>query len=124
MTLIKTIQNDNTEKIKLKLPRNANLFKSNNIYYCVHYDTVIFAFDSENKTCEIDYNCSPTSNQAIYTLLDHFGIEYKDAIDVHNGFKNNYSQCNGSNCRGVLAEKGYNQNEKKPYQSEWNNRWK
>ena len=77
MTLIDTIQqNENREKIKdIKTVKNAKIYQSDNIIYCQHYDTIILAYDHENKICEIQKDLSLTSNRQIKFLIEAYDIQ-------------------------------------------------
>lgn len=93
MTLIKTIQNADNEKIKdIKTVKNASIFISNDIIYCRHYDTVIFAYDQKNKVCEIMKDCSRTSNKQIQYLLDSLSLTWDDCVNVNELSKWAYSE--------------------------------
>ena len=75
----------------LELVKNAFLYYDKGVFYIRHYSTVIFAYDSKSKICEINYGCSLTSNRQVNYALDYFGILFAAAIDVHKGRKMNYS---------------------------------
>ena len=77
MTLIETIQtNEKRDQIKnIKTVKNAKIYHYNGIVYCQHYDTVIFAYDTQNQVCEIQKNLSMTSNQQIKYLIEALKIE-------------------------------------------------
>ncbi len=75
----------------LKLVKNASVFSKNGIIYIKHYNTIIFAYDSKNKKCEVDYDCSQTSNRQISYALEHFNIECESVINTHDGSKWNHS---------------------------------
>ena len=93
MTLIETIQNADNEKIKdIKTVKNASIFISNDIVYCRHYDTIIFAYDQKNKVCEIMKDCSQTSNRQIKYLLDSLNLTWDDCINVNELSKWAYSE--------------------------------
>ena len=82
MTLIHEIQNNkNRDQIKnIKTVKNAKIYQSDNIIYCQHYETVIFAFDEKNQICEIQKDLSQTSNRQIKYLTEALNIE--NAINV------------------------------------------
>ena len=82
MTLIDTIQqNENRDQIKdVKTVKNAKIFFSNGIVFCQHYQEIIFAFDMNNKICEIQKDLSQTSNRQIKYLTEALNIE--NAINV------------------------------------------
>ena len=75
----------------LELVKNASVFNHNGVTYIKHYNTVIFAYDSVSKICEVDYDCSSTSNRQIHYALNHFGIPQASCIDVHTDSKNSHS---------------------------------
>ena len=76
----------------LKMVKNAAIFRDkNNIVYIKHYEVIIFAYDEKNNICEIDFNCSPTSNRQINFALSYYGLSLAQCIDKHEGSKMNYS---------------------------------
>ena len=75
----------------LKMVKGASIFSKDGIIYIIHYNTVIFAFDSINNVCEADLDCSMTSNRQINFALEHFGIVKASVINTHEGSKWNYS---------------------------------
>ena len=77
MTLIDTIENnENRDQIRdIKTVKNAKIYSSNGILYCQHYETIIFAFDMNNKICEIQKDLSSTSNRQIKYLTEALKIE-------------------------------------------------
>ena len=84
MTLIDAIENnENREKIKdVKTVKNAKIFFSNGIVFCQHYQEIIFAFDMNNKICEIQKDLSLTSNRQIKFLIEAYGIDPKSVQNV------------------------------------------
>ena len=86
MTLIDTIQqNENRDKIKdIKTVKNAKIYQSDNIIYCQHYETVIFAFDEKNQICEIQKDLSQTSNRQIKYLTEALNIENPTNVSKFN----------------------------------------
>ena len=73
MTLLEQIQNNlkNRDQIKdVKTVKNAKIFFSNGIVFCQHYQEIIFAFDMNNKICEIQKDLSMTSNRKIKFLIE------------------------------------------------------
>ena len=75
----------------LTMVKNASIFCQDGIIFIKHYRTIIFAYDSKSKRCEVDYDCSQTSNRQIRYALNHFGISQASVINVHEGSKMNYS---------------------------------
>ena len=86
MTLIDTIQqNENRDQIKdVKTVKNAKIFFSNGIVFCQHYQEIIFAFDMNNKICEIQKDLSQTSNRQIKYLTEALNIENAINVSRHN----------------------------------------
>ena len=85
MTLLEQIQNNlkNRDQIKdVKTVKNAKIFFSNGIVFCQHYETIIFAFDMNNKICEIQKDLSMTSNRQIKFLIEAYGIDPKSVQNV------------------------------------------
>ena len=85
MTLLEQIQNNlkNRDQIKdVKTVKNAKIFFSNGIVFCQHYETIIFAFDMNNKICEIQKDLSMTSNTQIKFLIEAYGIDPKSVQNV------------------------------------------
>ena len=84
MTLIHEIQNNkNRDQIKdVKTVKNAKIFFSNGIVFCQHYQEIIFAFDMNNKICEIQKDLSLTSNRQIKFLIEAYGIDPKSVQNV------------------------------------------
>ena len=78
MTLLEQIQNNlkNRDQIKdVKTVKNAKIFFSNGIVFCQHYQEIIFAFDMNNKICEIQKDLSMTSNRQIKFLIEAYDIQ-------------------------------------------------
>ena len=77
MTLIDAIENnDNRDQITdIKTVKNAKIYHYNGIVYCQHYDTIILAYDHENKICEIQKDLSLTSNRQIKFLIEAYDIQ-------------------------------------------------
>ena len=75
----------------MDMVKNASLFQVKGVTYIKHYDKIIFAYDSKKKICEIDYNCSMTSNRMINRALSYFDLVFAQCIDVHIGDKMNHS---------------------------------
>ena len=85
MTLLEQIQNNlkNRDQIKdVKTVKNAKIFFSNGIVFCQHYQEIIFAFDMNNKICEIQKDLSMTSNRQIKFLIEAYGIDPKSVQNV------------------------------------------
>ena len=85
MTLLEQIQNNlkNRDQIKdVKTVKNAKIFFSNGIVFCQHYQEIIFAFDMNNKICEIQKDLSLTSNRQIKFLIEAYGIDPKSVQNV------------------------------------------
>ena len=80
----------------LKMVKNATIFRElcngSMCYFIRHYDTIIFAYDPVSKLCEINHNCSRTSNNQIGYALNFFGLSWSDAKDVGDGSKWAYSR--------------------------------
>lgn len=73
MTLLELILKNSDQRItRIKCVKNAAVFQSGNIVYCLHYDTVIFALDLNTRKAEILKNLSPTSNRQIKYLVEFF----------------------------------------------------
>jgi len=89
-TLIKECGIDSYDT-DLTMVKNASLFCKDGIIFIKHYRTIIFAYDPKTKKCEVDYDCSHTSNRQISYALNHFDIDGASVINVHEGSKNNYS---------------------------------
>lgn len=88
--LIKNV--DDMQNINgVKLVKNAIVFQKNDVYFCRHYDTIIFAYKPKTKQIEIDADCSPTSNRQIDNLMEFFHLDPSKAINVHDGEKWNFS---------------------------------
>lgn len=84
MTLIETIQNQQSQTIKdIKTVKKATVTMSGNIIYCRHYETIIFAYDTESKLCEIVKDCSTTSNRQIKYLIEALNIDESQIIDLN-----------------------------------------
>ena len=78
MTLLEQIQNNlkNRDQIRdIKTVKNAKIFFSNGIVFCQHYQEIIFAFDMNNKICEIQKDLSMTSNRQIKFLIEAYDIQ-------------------------------------------------
>ena len=77
MTLIDTIENnENRDQIRdIKTVKNAKIYSSNGIVFCQHYQEIIFAFDMNNKICEIQKDLSMTSNTQIKFLIEAYNIQ-------------------------------------------------
>lgn len=69
----------------LKMVKNANIFQENGVYFIRHYDTIIFAYNPENRICEVNWHCSMTSNRQIRSAIQFFGIDESNIIDVSDG---------------------------------------
>jgi len=76
----------------LKMVKGAYMFLEDQVFYIRHYDTIIFAYDPLKKLCEINHNCSRTSNNQIGYALNFFGLSWSDAKDVGDGSKWAYSR--------------------------------
>ena len=84
MTLLEQIQNNtDRDQIKdVKTVKNAKIYFSKGIVFCQHYQEIIFAYDINNKICEIQDNLSMTSNRQIKFLLDAYGIDRESVQNV------------------------------------------
>ena len=76
----------------LKMVKGAYMFLEDQVYFIRHYDTIIFANDPLKQRCEVNWNCSRTSNNQIMYALNFFGIDRESAIDVSDGSKWAYSR--------------------------------
>ena len=80
----------------LQMVNNETIFRElcngSMCYFIRHYDTIIFAYDPVSKLCEINHNCSRTSNNQIGYALNFFGLSWSDAKDVGDGSKWAYSR--------------------------------
>ncbi len=86
MTLISEIQNnDQLERYDLKTVKNAHIFSSNGVIYCKHYDTIIFAYNTQEGKGECRMNLSMTSNRQIHFLIDGLGLSNDCIIDLEKG---------------------------------------
>jgi len=84
MTLIETIQNQQSQTIKdIKTVKKATVTMSGNTIYCRHYETIIFAYDIESKLCEIVKDCSTTSNRQIKYLIEALNIDESQITDLN-----------------------------------------
>lgn len=91
MTLIKTINdNDTIRKTGIKTVKNSVIYEYNNILYCRHYDTVIFAYDMKNNKVEAIKNLSPTSDRQIRYLCKSLGLTWDEIADKRAEF--NFSE--------------------------------
>jgi len=75
----------------LTMVKGAKIFTQKGIIFIQHYETIIFAYDSNKGICEADLDCSMTSNRQIRFALDHFGIVPASVINTHEGDKWNHS---------------------------------
>ena len=84
MTLLEQIQNNKQrDQIKdVKTVKNAKVFFSKGIVFCQHYQEIIFAYDMNNKICEIQKDLSMTSNRQIKFLIDAYGIDPESVQNV------------------------------------------
>ncbi len=83
---------DNLQSVSgIKLVKKATVFQKDGVYFAKHYDTIIFAHDTNTGRTEIDKNCSMTSNRQIRYCLDFFNIDEETTIDIHEGSKWNHS---------------------------------
>ena len=67
---------------ELAMVKNAKLSSIKGVYEIVHYDTVIFNYDSNTGTTFIKKNCSQASNRQIKNALSFFGLDEIDAIEI------------------------------------------
>lgn len=73
--LIETVQGINKDNFvsDIDVVKNAFCFIKDNIFYCKHYDTIIFAFDLEKKVVlKLYANCSNTSNNQLWQIWSYF----------------------------------------------------
>ena len=75
----------------LKMVKKAVIFQERGIYFIRHYATIIFAYNPESGLCEVNMNCSQTSNRQIRSALEFFNVEPENVIDVSDGSKWAYS---------------------------------
>lgn len=75
----------------LKCVKNANVFQENGVYFCRHYDTIIFAYDPSTSKCEVNWHCSTTSDRMIRNCLSFFNVDESKIVNTHDGDKWNYS---------------------------------
>ena len=81
----------NSVETGLKMVKNASIFQERGIYFIRHYQTIIFAFNTESKLCEVNWNCSQTSNRQIRNAISFFNIANDNIVDVSDGSKWAYS---------------------------------
>lgn len=68
---IKGITKENIIK-DCSVVKNAIVFEKNDVLYCKHYDTIIFAFDLKRKEIiEMYLNCSQTSNNQLSYIRNY-----------------------------------------------------
>lgn len=73
--LIETVQGITKDNFvsDINVVKNAFCFIKDNIFYCKHYDTIIFAFDLEKKVVlKLYANCSNTSNNQLWQIWNYF----------------------------------------------------
>lgn len=75
----------------LKMVKNAAIFQERSIYFIRHYATIIFAYNPKSGLCEVNMNCSQTSNRQIRSALEFFNVESDNIVDVSDGSKWAYS---------------------------------
>jgi len=69
--LIRTVEGITKDNFVQEIPlvKNAFCFVKDNIFYCKHYDTIIFAFDlKEKKILELYLSCSITSDRQLFFI--------------------------------------------------------
>jgi len=76
----------------IKLVKNATVFQKDGVYYAMHYETIIFAYDSKSQRVEANWHCSTTSDRQIRYCLKFFGLDESKVINTHEGGKWNYSR--------------------------------
>lgn len=74
----------------LKLVKNATIFSERGIFFIRHYSTIIFAYNPQSRLCEINKNCSVTSNRQIRYALRFFEVLEENTVDVSDGTKWQY----------------------------------
>ena len=82
---------NNADVQGLKLVKNASIFQERGVYFIRHYSTIIFAYNQESKLCEVNMNCSTTSNRQIKSAIEFFDIASDKVVDVSDGSKWDYS---------------------------------
>ena len=90
----KATMHPTTESVEvegLKMVKNAAIFQESSIYFIRHYKTIIFAYNPKSGICEVNLNCSQTSNRQIRSAIQFFKIESDNVIDVSDGSKWAYS---------------------------------
>lgn len=75
----------------IKTVKNASIYISNDVIFCKHYETIIFAYDQKNRVCEIMKDCSRTSNTQIQYLLSSLNLTWDDCTNINEKSKWAYS---------------------------------
>ena len=81
----------NSVETGLKMVKNASIFQERGVYFIRHYQTIIFAFNTESGLCEANWNCSQTSNRQIRNAIVFFNVKSDNIVDVSDGSKWTYS---------------------------------
>lgn len=89
----------------IDLVKNALCVIKDNIFYCKHYDTIIFAYDIETKhTMKLYWDCSQTSNRMIWSsvhYLQHKGVLDSD-YDLNNHITNHEENSRNNQFSGSI----------------------